>query len=266
LNGNKQFQKKTLFLILFVLADLFFLTGCPRPAMRTSRTYFAPPCPVQAPQGFYHTLEKGQTVYHIAKLYHVSVNEIMVANNIHNVSGLVVGQKLFIPQQGYGQAPPSRTGTGPVSPEDALCIIGPKHNNSYWRTITVHHSGTFQGSARGFDNNHRHRGMGGLFYHFVIGNGTATGDGEVEVGFRWIRQIKSNRPNDINICLVGNFDEQDVSQAQFNTLVNMIRALQQEYDIPNSNVRQHRDIPGKHTDCPGKRFPFQRLMDALNGR
>ena len=29
----------------------------------------------------------------------------------------------------------------------------------------------------------------GLAYHFVIGNGTSTGNGQIEVGDRWRRQI-----------------------------------------------------------------------------
>ena len=48
-----------------------------------------------------------------------------------------------------------------------------------WRYIVVHHSETREGNARAFDYYHRHvRGMeNGLAYHFVIGNGTSSGDG-----------------------------------------------------------------------------------------
>ena len=54
-----------------------------------------------------------------------------------------------------------------------------------------------------------------LGYHFVIGNGTHTGDGQVEVGSRWGKQkhgahckTPDNYYNDhgIGICLVGNFE------------------------------------------------------------
>ena len=233
--------------------------------MRTSKTYFAPPGMIgPGPQGFYHQLQKGETLYYLGKLYHIDAKVLMQANNIQNPGSLKVGQKLFIPKEmNLGVFQPSGTGFGPVSFEDAQRIIGRRRSGYEWRTITVHHSGTLQGSARNFDRDHRRRKMGGLFYHFVIGNGTTTRDGEVEVGFRWHRQIKANRPNDIQICLVGNFDEQDVSTAQFNTLVNLIHALEKQYGISSRDVRQHCDIPGKHTDCPGKRFPFSRLISAL---
>jgi len=62
---------------------------------------------------------------------------------------------------------------------------------SRWQFIVVHNSGTRQGNARAFDYYHRHvrRMQNGLAYHFVIGNGTSTGNGQIEVGDRWRRQI-----------------------------------------------------------------------------
>ncbi|HEY3659818.1 MAG TPA: hypothetical protein VGK91_01170, partial [Candidatus Udaeobacter sp.] len=60
-----------------------------------------------------------------------------------------------------------------------------------WQFIVVHNSGTRQGNARVFDYYHKHvrRMQNGLAYHFVIGNGTSTGNGQVEIGDRWRRQI-----------------------------------------------------------------------------
>src|SRR5206468_376854 len=81
-----------------------------------------------------------------------------------------------------------------------------------WQFIVVHNSGTRQGNARAFDYYHRHvrRMQNGLAYHFVIGNGTSTGNGQIEVGDRWRRQINgghvhSDYLNNISlgICLVG---------------------------------------------------------------
>ena len=38
------------------------------------------------------------------------------------------------------------------------------------------------------DHWHRDRGFDELGYHFVIGNGTNSGDGQIEVGPRWTKQ------------------------------------------------------------------------------
>ncbi|MEP6602526.1 MAG: peptidoglycan recognition family protein, partial [Spartobacteria bacterium] len=87
--------------------------------------------------------------------------------------------------------------------------------NPRWQMIVVHNSGTRQGNAKVFDYYHKHvRHMqNGLAYHFVIGNGTSTGNGQVEVGDRWRRQINgghvhSDYLNNISlgICLVGDFN------------------------------------------------------------
>ncbi len=206
-------------------------------------------------------VQKGETFYHIAKTYHLDAKDLMRANGYSNPSQLAVNQRLYIP--GTVQAGPSLTAAAPMTLQDIRRLIGPKNAVSDWRTITVHHSGTLQGSARLFHRDHLRRRMGGLFYHFGIGNGTNTPDGAVEVGWRWKKQVPANRPHDIQICLVGDFDREEVSDKQFTTLVYLITALREEYGVSIANVRKHNDIKGKHTDCPGKRFPFQRLISTL---
>src|SRR5262252_9271048 len=64
----------------------------------------------------------------------------------------------------------------------------PPPPNPAFRSIVLHHSATHGGSATAFERNHRPR-LGGLAYHFVIGNGSGTADGEVETGYRWRDQI-----------------------------------------------------------------------------
>jgi hypothetical protein len=90
--------------------------------------------------------------------------------------------------------------------------VGPANQ---WRWIVVHHSATVSGGAARFDKLHREKGWDELGYHFVIGNGTDTRDGQIEVGSRWVKQKRGahtktadNRFNDygIGICLVGNFN------------------------------------------------------------
>jgi len=248
-------------LFIFLIAAVFLVNGCARVPRRPSHRAMISQG-VVPPTGIYITVERGQTLYRIAKKYSIDVNELMRVNGIFNPSQLVVGQRVFIPTAPAGA--PGMAGFEPGKVALIGSLVGSRHPLSDWRTITVHHSGTTQGSAKLFDRDHHRRHMGGLFYHFVIGNGTNTGDGEVEVGWRWQSQVKANRPYDVQICLVGNFDEQQVSEAQFNSLVILINTLRAEYSIPIQNIRQHRDIKGKHTDCPGKNFPFHRLISTLS--
>jgi N-acetylmuramoyl-L-alanine amidase-like protein len=139
-----------------------------------------------------------------------------------------------------------------------------------WQFIVVHNSGTRQGNARVFDYYHRHvrRMQNGLAYHFVIGNGTSTGNGQVEVGDRWRRQINgghvhSDYLNNISlgICLVGDFNRDQPTRAQLDACEELIRYLRnrcgktERGTIP---VKPHRDInpPRWPTDCPGDAFPY----------
>ncbi len=255
--------------LLALLMISFALNGCATAPKYQAPAAFAPyqQAFISQPGGFYHTVERGQTLYRIAKMYSVDVSELMRTNNIYNPSTLEVGQRLLIPGKvSPGFASVSQGVSGPLSLEQARSLVGPKSYKYSWQTITVHHSATLQGSAKSFDKNHRRRHMGGLFYHFVIGNGSQTKDGGVEVGWRWRKQVKANRPYDIQICLVGDFNRENVSPSQLSSLVNLILVLQEEYNIPLNNIRRHEDIKGKHTECPGRNFPFDRLLSEVASR
>jgi hypothetical protein len=140
-----------------------------------------------------------------------------------------------------------------------------------WRFIIVHNSGTRQGNARIFDYYHRNvrRMKNGLAYHFVIGNGTSSGNGEIEVGDRWRRQINgghvhSDYLNNISlgICLVGDFNRDQPTRAQLaacEELIRYLRARCGKVDRKNIPVRPHREMnpPRWATDCPGDAFPYR---------
>jgi hypothetical protein len=139
-----------------------------------------------------------------------------------------------------------------------------------WQFIVVHNSGTRQGNARVFDYYHRHvrRMQNGLAYHFVIGNGTSTGNGQIEVGDRWRRQINgghvhSDYLNNISlgICLVGDFNRDQPTRAQLDSCEELIRFLRDrcgKTDRGTIPVRPHREMnpPRWPTDCPGDDFPY----------
>lgn len=210
--------------------------------------------------GVYHIVGSGQTLWRIAKTYNVDVNELMRVNAIVDSGHLGVGQRLFIPG---AVVPLPLKLYAPIVTRDVESIVGPRRYTSRWRTITIHHSGTLKGNAETFDRNHRQRGMGGLFYHFVIGNGIGSEDGEIEVGWRWRKQSQVNRPNDIQICLVGDFNRQRVSDKQVESLIKLVTVLRQQYNIPLRNIRKHKSVKGKHTACPGSSLPFDRIISEL---
>jgi hypothetical protein len=143
-----------------------------------------------------------------------------------------------------------------------------------WQAIIVHHSATSNGNTAIFDKQHREEmHWDGVAYDFVIGNGTDSGDGQIEVTFRWRGQIAGahcKTPNNwgnekaIGVCLVGNFDNTSPTVRQMQSLVKLVRFLQNRYRIPKRFVYGHGTTPGARvTDCPGIRFPMARLRSML---
>lgn len=150
--------------------------------------------------------------------------------------------------------------------------VGREHG---WKVIVVHHSATEVGSARAFDTAHRARGWDELGYHFVIGNGTSTPDGYVEVGSRWRTQkhgahckTPDNFYNDygIGICLVGNFDNHSPTPKQMESLRTLITYLSQRYQVTPERVIGHGEATGTSTNCPGRYFPMVSLRYWLSNR
>ena len=145
----------------------------------------------------------------------------------------------------------------------------PRVRNKKWSYIIVHHGGRHNGSAKIYDKYHRGKGWRGLGYHFVIGNGTGSKDGQVEVGFRWPGQERGahvggdNNIGKIGICLVGNCDARKPSAAQMRSLYKLLKFLQTRFQVPASRVKGHYEVvrPG-YTHCPGRKFS----MNALRAR
>ncbi len=140
-----------------------------------------------------------------------------------------------------------------------------------WKYIILHHSGEANGSLASIDRFHREtNGWDECGYHFVIGNGTESGDGEIEVGSRWPKQkhgahtkpqgVQEYNEHGIGICLVGNMNRQPPTAKQIEATRRLIAYLQQHYRVAPRGVTTHGDVHGSHTECPGKLFPYDRLI------
>ncbi|HUW55671.1 MAG TPA: peptidoglycan recognition family protein [Planctomycetota bacterium] len=154
-----------------------------------------------------------------------------------------------------------------------LCMTGACQWHP-WEEIVIHHSGTDQGNLDIIDRYHRtKRHWESAGYHFVIGNGTNSTDGEIEVGPRWFNQeegshCRGHNDKAIGICLIGNFEKtgQKPSMMQMLSLAQLTAYLTLRLGIPVEQVHGHRDMSGAVTLCPGKNFPmngFIPLVEAL---
>lgn len=168
---------------------------------------------------------------------------------------------------------PVSTSTGPSIIHSWL---PPSSVEKKWTAIVIHHSGTKNGNTAIFDKWHREgKHWEGVGYHFVIGNGSNSNNGKVEVTYRWKKQVTGAHcggtprnwanKDGIGICLVGNFNQTQPSIAQMQSLVRLVRFLQMRYRIPKNRIYGHKDTPGAGTvtECPGKNFPMEQFKSYL---
>ncbi|MCA8921053.1 MAG: N-acetylmuramoyl-L-alanine amidase [Planctomycetes bacterium] len=164
---------------------------------------------------------------------------------------------------------PSKSAAAPTTMPAAWRVKGERR----WRFIVIHHSATDAGGAVSFGREHAKKWQNGLGYHFVIGNGTHTGAGEIEVGTRWKRQgqgidgahagNKLYNQYGIGVCLVGEFNHGQPSAQQMESLRALCRTLMKRYGISKDRVFGHQQVRKGHTDCPGKHFPLEAFKRTL---
>ncbi|KMP11324.1 hypothetical protein UR09_03470 [Candidatus Nitromaritima sp. SCGC AAA799-A02] len=75
--------------LVFLLLLPSFFSGC---QVLRSLDIFS-----SGPQGVYHTVQEGQTLYAIARAYDIDVNQLKRVNGVWDPSKLKVGKKLWVP-------------------------------------------------------------------------------------------------------------------------------------------------------------------------
>jgi N-acetyl-anhydromuramyl-L-alanine amidase AmpD len=198
--------------------------------------------------------------------------------SIGAVVSLLVASYLFTTDKNISDSFDELTGNKKSAPEGQLKLEIPgdltptQISSSPWKYVVIHHSSTKSGNARIFDEYHREemKMKDGLAYHYVIGNGTKSGNGAVEVGERWFKKIPGLHCFDANmnaqsigICLVGDFEKDKPTVAQMSALVDLLKRLQRDYQIPLGNIVGHSDVDKGRTDCPGKLFPWDEMRRKL---
>ena len=152
--------------------------------------------------------------------------------------------------------------------------LPPSRLEKKWTAVIIHHSATPNGNAAIFDKWHSESNHWvGVGYDFVIGNGTDSTNGQVEVTFRWREQrtgahckTPGNWANEnaVGICLVGNFNQTSPTTEQMQSLEKLVRFLQIRYGIPKNRIYGHNTTPGAAvTDCPGRNFSMAALKSRI---
>lgn len=148
------------------------------------------------------------------------------------------------PRPKTGPTPPPLVALGsPVVTRNDLLNTTPAPQVGRWDTITIHFSGTGYGSTKVLSELHDRRGLGGLAYHMVIGNGQGMGDGQMELGFRWKQQVPGMSHvrgtvsgKAVDICIIGDGTRTPPTEAQMRELIRVTRELQRHLNISPQRV------------------------------
>lgn len=123
--------------------------------------------------------------------------------------------------------------------------------------IMLHHAAAKFCIAEDIHNWHLQRGFAGAGYNFLVRK-----DGSI-YELRDIKYVPAHATNfntcSIGICFEGNFEEEQMGQAQIEAGIWLVAHLKGKHNI--TLVQKHKDVNA--TSCPGKNFPFDEISNNV---
>ena len=123
--------------------------------------------------------------------------------------------------------------------------------------IVLHHSGvTVPQTVETIHEYHKSKGWAGIGYHYYVRK-----DGSIYKG-RPEEYAGAHCPgvntSSIGICAEGDFNQEEMSAEQENSIIELVAYVKEEHDI--EYVKGHREILA--TSCPGDNYPLDEIRDA----
>jgi N-acetylmuramoyl-L-alanine amidase len=126
--------------------------------------------------------------------------------------------------------------------------------------IVLHHTGVAtEQSVEIIHNYHKnHNGWAGIGYHYYVRK-----DGSIYKG-RPEEYAGAHCPgvnsSSIGICAEGNFEIEEMSDIQKNSIIELIAYLKSNHNI--EYIKGHREILA--TSCPGDNYPFEEIVNGVH--
>lgn len=121
-------------------------------------------------------------------------------------------------------------------------------------TLVIHHAAG-NGSVEAIHNGHVGRGWAGIGYHYYVRK-----DGSVYRGRpEWAvgGHTSGHNWHTLGICFEGNFEEETMNSVQLKAGQELVAGILSRWG--NLAVKRHKDLG--NTLCPGKNFPFEKLLE-----
>ena len=142
--------------------------------------------------------------------------------------------------------------------KDASLRFNDNHSNREGapKGIVLHHA-AIDADVEAIHNYHRDvNGWAGIGYHFFVAKDGTVYRGRPE---NWLGAHTTGFNDRIGICAEGNFEEEAMSAAQQNAIVQLMVYLEDKYG--KLEVTRHGDHDA--TACPGKNYPFEAIAAAV---
>ena len=121
--------------------------------------------------------------------------------------------------------------------------------------IVLHHA-AMNGSVEDIHRVHKNKGWAGIGYHFYVRKDGSIYRGRPEYAIG--AHASGSNYNSLGICAEGNFENESMSDAQKNSIIELVNYLKSKYGI--SVVQRHRDVGS--TACPGKNYPYSAIVNG----
>ena len=151
------------------------------------------------------------------------------------------------------------TRTGRVNPMNGVNRITLHHEG--WNTVTFDDVSTTSDRLERIRRNHvNNLGWGDIGYHYIIDRAGRLWEG------RPLRyqgaHVGGHNENNLGIMILGNFDNQQPTQAQLRAMIDTVRVFRRRHNVPAHRVVTHQEITP--TACPGRSLQPQiaRLRSA----
>ena len=139
--------------------------------------------------------------------------------------------------------------------------------------ITLHHEGSpnapvlfsdVQSTARRIElirKFHLERGWGDIGYHFVIDRSGRVWEAR-PLAYQGAH-VKNQNPHNVGVMCLGNFNIQQPSNAQLQTVARFTRSLRRKYRVQQGSIYTHRELGV--TSCPGNALQPKIVTMRSNG-
>lgn len=142
--------------------------------------------------------------------------------------------------------------------EKNYSLNGDLKTRSKTTRIILHHAAASNCSADDVDRWHKNNSWTCIGYHFFVRKDGSIYRGRKESAVG--AHAENNNSDSIGICAEGNFENETMSEAQKNALIELVGYLKGKYGI--SKVQRHKDVNA--TACPGKNYPFDEIINLSN--